>query len=72
MVSAPVLPFSTLAAALPVRVLASALPVALMAAEPDSVRCSWLIPRARLTLEMTVSIPPVALVSETTSAALST
>ncbi|MOA45674.1 hypothetical protein D3C78_1680960 [compost metagenome] len=61
-----------MAAALPVRVLASALPVALMAAEPDNVRCSWLRPRVRLTLETMVSMPPVALVSETTSAALST
>ncbi|MNR08544.1 hypothetical protein D3C85_1247080 [compost metagenome] len=72
MVSAPLPPLSTLAAPLPVRELARPLPVAEMAAVPDSVRCSWLRPRVRLTLETTVSIPPVALVSETMSAALST
>ncbi|MCY1445568.1 hypothetical protein D9M71_620880 [compost metagenome] len=71
-VSLPAPPFSWLLPALPVKVLARALPVAFAAAVPDRVSFSWLAPRTRLTLEINVSIPPVALVSETTSAALST
>ena len=71
MVSAPALPFSTLLPLLPISLLANSLPLPLIAAAPDRVRFSWFAPRVLLTLEMRVSMPPVALDSITRSPALS-
>ncbi|MNT68931.1 hypothetical protein D3C72_2071990 [compost metagenome] len=48
------------------------LPTALIAAVPDRMSFSWKVPRVRVTLDMTVSKPPLLLVSLTTSPAAST
>ncbi|MCY1563327.1 hypothetical protein D9M68_1008810 [compost metagenome] len=72
MVSAPPRPLSTLAATLPVSMLLALLPTALIAAVPDRMSLSWKVPRVRVTLEMTVSKPPLLEVSLITSPVLST
>ena len=71
MVSAPALPSSTLLALLPISLLTNSLPLPLIAAVPDRVRFSWPMPRVRVTLAITVSMPPT-LASVTTSLTLST
>ncbi|MNR33662.1 hypothetical protein D3C85_1513500 [compost metagenome] len=71
-VSLPAPPLSALAAPLPVRVLDRLLPTPLIAAEPVRMSLSWKSPRVRVTLDMTVSKPPLLEVSLTTSPALST
>ena len=67
MVSLPVPPFRVLLPELPVSVLASVLPVPLMLPRPVRVRFSTLVPSVKLTLALTVSVPPLLVPSVTTS-----